>query len=415
MIVLEKKFAVCFYLTAIDELVQTKLSAEAYEQVWNSSDLNPNRITSELNKIFTYNKTATDVHRDGSNYFDINWQQVKKSAKETNVGFWSSISATLLGIIPVVGSFRINVGYQAQTEPSEAQQLISYETISDKQIYDSLQKHDIQVEWTSEKFQPKSFDVFKIRELTDRLETGLISKQLIADKNQGAMIRTISTMNTPPMMAINKTYGILFFLTGEVKLYTGIGVPPFPWLLCDGSPVLRIQYQRLFAVIGERYGPGDGTNTFNLPDFRGRVPLGVDANETRVKFAKEVGQSGGNATHQMTSSELPAHNHSQGSLYLSTTGDHNHSISDPGHNHGGKTSHAQMGPGKWGMKTVGGGYGNDQTMHTHDISADFTKIQIQTAGNHTHVVYGETGLFGDGEAFSIIQPYQTINYIIYAG
>jgi len=166
-------------------------------------------------------------------------------------------------------------------------------------------------------------------------------------------------------------------------------------------------------MIGTTYGSGNGITTFNIPDFRGRIPLGVDTDEMRVKLAKEVGQSGGTATHQMTSSQLPAHNHSQGSLYLSTTGAHTHSIWDPGHDHGGKTgSSGPMGSGGWGMPPRG--YGSDQASHAHDIKTDYTKIQIQTAGGHTHAVYGETGSFGSGEAFSIMQPYQTINYIIYA-
>ncbi|CAF4420059.1 unnamed protein product, partial [Rotaria magnacalcarata] len=84
-------------------------------------------------------------------------------------------------------------------------------------------------------------------------------------------------------------------------------------LLCNGSAVSRIQYQRLFAVIGERYGSGDGVHTFNLPDFCGQIPLGVDPYEKHIKMAKEIGVSSGNATYQLTASQIPAHKHSQGS------------------------------------------------------------------------------------------------------
>ena len=49
---------------------------------------------------------------------------------------------------------------------------------------------------------------------------------------------------------------------------------PANWLICDGSAVSRTTYSSLFAVIGTTYGTGDGSTTFNLPDLRGRVPVG---------------------------------------------------------------------------------------------------------------------------------------------
>lgn len=47
-------------------------------------------------------------------------------------------------------------------------------------------------------------------------------------------------------------------------------IPP-GWLLCDGSEVCRHKYAKLFAVIGDVYGGGDGKRTFNLPDLRADV------------------------------------------------------------------------------------------------------------------------------------------------
>lgn len=45
--------------------------------------------------------------------------------------------------------------------------------------------------------------------------------------------------------------------------------PPPGWLVRDGSAISRTAYSDLFAVIGVTFGPGDGFNTFNLPDDRG--------------------------------------------------------------------------------------------------------------------------------------------------
>jgi microcystin-dependent protein len=48
------------------------------------------------------------------------------------------------------------------------------------------------------------------------------------------------------------------------------------WLPCDGSAVSRVAYPQLFAALKTSFGAGDGSQTFNLPDFRGRFLRGVD-------------------------------------------------------------------------------------------------------------------------------------------
>jgi microcystin-dependent protein len=49
---------------------------------------------------------------------------------------------------------------------------------------------------------------------------------------------------------------------------------PAGWLPCDGRAIDRIAYSSLFAAIGETWGNGDGTTTFNIPDLRGRTTIG---------------------------------------------------------------------------------------------------------------------------------------------
>ena len=65
--------------------------------------------------------------------------------------------------------------------------------------------------------------------------------------------------------------------TGMVVPYAGAAAPD-GWLLCQGQAVSRTTYAQLFSVIGTTYGSGDGSTTFNLPDMRGRVAVGSDAN-----------------------------------------------------------------------------------------------------------------------------------------
>jgi len=80
--------------------------------------------------------------------------------------------------------------------------------------------------------------------------------------------------------------------TGSSVDFRGTTAPD-GWLLEDGSAVSRTVYPDLFAVIGETYGSGDGSTTFNLPDSRGRFRLGKAASGT----GSVVGETGGELDH----------------------------------------------------------------------------------------------------------------------
>jgi len=64
--------------------------------------------------------------------------------------------------------------------------------------------------------------------------------------------------------------------TGLITMY-GAATAPSGFLLCDGSAVSRSTYAALFGVIGETWGVGDGSTTFNVPDMRNIVPYGANA------------------------------------------------------------------------------------------------------------------------------------------
>ena len=83
---------------------------------------------------------------------------------------------------------------------------------------------------------------------------------------------------------------------------------PAGFLLCDGSAVSRTTYADLFAAIGTLWGSGNGTTTFNVPNLKGRIPVGYDASQTEFDT---VGELGGEKTHLLTSAEsgVPAHPH----------------------------------------------------------------------------------------------------------
>ena len=88
-------------------------------------------------------------------------------------------------------------------------------------------------------------------------------------------------------------------------------VVPENWLLCNGQAISRTEYALLFSIIGTTYGVGDGSTTFNLPDLRGRVPLGkgtgTGAGGETYNF--ELAGKGGEYSHILTVDEMPSHTH----------------------------------------------------------------------------------------------------------
>ena len=61
---------------------------------------------------------------------------------------------------------------------------------------------------------------------------------------------------------------------GMIVAHAGKTVPD-GFLLCNGAAVSRKTYAKLFEAIGELWGAGDGSTTFNLPDSDGRVLQGA--------------------------------------------------------------------------------------------------------------------------------------------
>ena len=285
--------------------------------------------------------------------------------------------------------------------------------MSQKRIDDLLAQQSVETEWTGTKVKPKSFKVFRLTDITDRLQIALVAKQLIAEKANRAITRLVAPLAIPGNSLVN-------FLTGEIKLHAGTRLPNLRWLFCNGSFVKRIDFPRLFAVIGFTYGRHEQDDSlFQLPDLRGRVPIGADSEELRVKGLKRPGMGAGNASYTLTVEQLPPHEHNAETLNVEAAGSHSHAINDPGHNHGGYTgAYATAGSGP--TNNVGkvlqelNGYYQTYTQALAINTAN-TGITINNSGGHGHTVTGNTGKTGTGQAFSVLPPVQAFHFIIYAG
>ena len=89
---------------------------------------------------------------------------------------------------------------------------------------------------------------------------------------------------------------------GTVTAFAG-KTAPNGWLMCDGQSYSIATYRDLYNAIGTTYG-GYG-QSFQVPDLRGRFPVGKDTGT----FAN-LGGKGGEEKHTLTVAEMPAHQHS---------------------------------------------------------------------------------------------------------
>lgn len=86
-----------------------------------------------------------------------------------------------------------------------------------------------------------------------------------------AMTGGLSSISIGIFSPVNPSIPTQFFLqSGMIMLYPGSD-PPMGTLECDGSAISRLVYDKLFAVCDILFGPGDGVNTFNLPDITSDV------------------------------------------------------------------------------------------------------------------------------------------------
>lgn len=179
---------------------------------------------------------------------------------------------------------------------------------------------------------------------------------------------------------------------GRVDMYAGDTVPK-GWLLCDGSAVSRTTYKGLFDIIGTKYGAGNGSTTFNLPDMRGRVGVGVSSSYA-------LGATGGEATHTLTVTEMPSHNHNSKSLTGSigvrrwVTG---------GGTVGNVVTYAS------GIASLGTDTVTAQSGCAASAGTSTEQSRVNINATHTHDSQG------GNTAHNNMQPYMALNYIIFAG
>jgi microcystin-dependent protein len=161
--------------------------------------------------------------------------------------------------------------------------------------------------------------------------------------------------------------------TGFVSMFAGSTASiPTGYLLCDGTAISRTDYAGLFSKIGTLYGPGDGSTTFNLPDFTSRVPIGAGTGAGLA--TRGLASKGGAEQVILTATQMPVHTHAI------TDPGHAHGVTDPGH------AHATDDPGHaHGTSDPGHTHGTSDPGHVHNFL--FKKLSDgSVAGNISYVI-----------------------------
>lgn len=100
-------------------------------------------------------------------------------------------------------------------------------------------------------------------------------------ENGGVLyLKTSGVTSNTGWLDLATASGATAVLPAGLVMAFGGPAAPTGWVFCDGSALSRTTYSLLFAAIGTTYGAGDGTTTFNLPDLRGRLPVGLGTNGT---------------------------------------------------------------------------------------------------------------------------------------
>ena len=214
--------------------------------------------------------------------------------------------------------------------------------------------------------------------------TSQVSDEIILNRTTGTTgifkttVGTItSAIPTPPVASIMAFAG---------------ATAPTDWLFCDGAEVQRSVYNQLFQAIGTQYGTPSTSSVFKLPDLRGRFALGKDnmsnpglgqgsADRVTAVAADNLGQGAGDEKKTITKENLPDHEHNM---------------------------RANNGDQFFGSRMIAGASTDNEvtTRDGPDLTNTLGAQQLPNSGGISGTI---------GQQMDVMNPYMTLNYIIYTG
>lgn len=205
-----------------------------------------------------------------------------------------------------------------------------------------------------------------------------------------------------PAASIKTSFNSLVPVGGVVD-YPSATAPNANYHLADGTAIDRTIYATLFALIGTTFGIGDGTLTFNIPNYTDRMSIAAGN-------LYALAATGGAPTHTLVDAEIPSTTPvsvaitDSGHIHSATDSGHTHGVADPGHVHaipiitsGGVTNRITEGSG------VSAGSINTNSATT-GLTVNSGTANISVASHTTGITAAGT-LGGGGGAHNILNPY----------
>jgi len=214
----------------------------------------------------------------------------------------------------------------------------------------------------------------------DNIQTAIATKADLASPTfTGTPIVPTATAGTNNTQIANTAFvQVNGTPTGSLMMWATSSAPT-NWLLCNGTAISRTTYATLFAIIGTTFGSGDGSTTFNVPDYRDRMPIGAGSTYS-------PNSNGGSASTTLSTVNLPSHTHAFTTGAMSANSTHSHTYDKV-------TS-----------------FNNAATGATPFLYATSSQATSTVDLSHTHS--GTTDATGSATAFTNLPPYIGIYFII---
>ena len=248
-------------------------------------------VRSDLNAVFDAIKTLNSGGSDPTNtaafmpYVDTGDSNNLKIRNASNNGFTTvgSVDEANLGLLPraggtMTGQLLADDGSSASTPAlsfdgdtdtgiyRSAANTIGFSTAGTQRVGISNAGLDM-LNALPIRFQDSSGAPFVSLQSPSSL-SGNVALTLPASITNGGFLQTDGSGNLSFQIVAGVPSGSVFCMA--------VATVPTGYLECDGAAVSRTTFAALFAVIGEQYGAGNGSSTFNIPDLRGEFIRGFD-------------------------------------------------------------------------------------------------------------------------------------------
>lgn len=233
-----------------------------------------------------------------------------------------TLEATLQSIDTLINKELISITTEGTTnnkyKPKLSQEFLSWLETSLSDIETSISNLDIpDIQGITDTINSLSGSIDTLNNVVSEVSLRVDANKTAIETNTTNIATNTADIatNTAAIAAINVNDGRFL---GEVAWRASSTAPNASWVKANGQAISRTTYADLYALIGDTFGSGDGSTTFNVPNLEDKTLRGQSTN-----FA--LGATGGSDDVTLSVNNLPAHTHdganlsSDGSINLSNT------------------------------------------------------------------------------------------------